>query len=452
MFVTDRDCKAGSKFKLSLTKYNEPTVIRKQRLEQEISNLTKAKTELMDRMKVDKSDELKQELNKINNKIITLNTAIANFDNTSINTLNTNSINTVNASINNLEELLNGNKEFNSKLADDIAQILNFNKTTDDVLKPEYLTEIVENVVKKHQNISKTDVDNINNMLKKNVNETFNATQALNQLKETLDSMSDSTSDAILEELKQKLSDVIDINNYKELLLNTFGLDRIAKSEEELSKAIIKIRLVFDILLRLEHLKDYRFATDVSDDFSSRFGLLWKRVKTCLEKLHEIFKLEPYVNGGYISSESFEASQMLNNIKDIINQTDVNELQELIFVLTSIIDTIKVNKKNTDRYVRKSKEPFTVKQVEPEQVNPQVNIPKSSGLNISDDYNQNMLYTLYRIEDILNRLLVNINFNQLESKNNSSLAGKFNLDKYHELVKNNNKSIVAFRECFKSTE
>lgn len=441
--MSSDNCKAGSKFKLNLTKYNEPSSVKKQRLEQELNNLSLAKSQLIKR-KSDKKlpqhelEEINEELYKINNKITNLNTEIANFDNASINTLNTNTINTLNTSINNLDQILKGDGRFNKGLADEISKLLKFNGDLTKVFDKKVLTDIITEALRKNQNISKTDIDNLYNMLNKNTNETFNTTQTLNQLKDTLDSMSDSTSDVILDEIRERLTDIRDINNYKELMLNTFG---ITDSDDD----ITKIRLIFLIINELDRLKGYRFATK-RPGINASLPLIIGRVEDDISKLHELFNLPKYNKGDYISGKDIDTIQMMNNIKTIIKSVSVNELNQMLSTLANIDDIInKYDIESKDLYIKKSDEPFDF-------------TAKASGLDSTlfkispeSDIGSNILYTLYRIEDILNRLLLNIEFNEFDPDDNSLYSAGFDLDKYHELVKNNNDSIVDFKSCFNNS-
>lgn len=438
--------KAGSKFKLTLTKYSEPTAIKKQRLEQEIINLNKNKESLMSeltgkKLSEDESNELKQELYKINNKITTLNTEIANFDNAAINNLNANTINTLNTSINNLDQILKGDGRFNEGLANEITKLMNFKVDLTKVFDKNVLKDIITEAVKKNQNISKHDVDKLYNMLDRNSNSIVNSTQIVQQLKEAFEKMSESTSDAILDEIRERLTNLRDINNYRELMLNTFGIS-------DSSDDITKIRLIFLIINELDKVKGYRFAKSYRDGINASLPLVISRVEDDIGKLHELFNLGTYHRGDYISGKDIDIPQMMNNIRSVVDKTSVEDLNQMLTTLLNIDDIINKYKiKSKDSYIRKSDEPFDYVKVDKKST--QSLETKSAGINhdiplkISPD--ENILYTLYRIEDILNRLL-----NKIDDKTTiSTLASGFDLDKYHELVKNNNDSIVDFKSCFK---
>lgn len=438
--------KAGSKFKLTLTKYSEPTAIKKQRLEQEIINLNKNKESLMSelaekKLSEDDSNELKQELYKINNKITTLNTEIANFDNAAINNLNANTINTLNTSINNLDQILKGDGRFNEGLANEITKLMNFKVDLTKVFDKNVLKDIITEAVKKNQNISKHDVDKLYNMLDRNSNSIVNSTQIVQQLKEAFEKMSESTSDAILDEIRERLTDLRDINNYRELMLNTFGIS-------DSSDDITKIRLIFLIINELDKVKGYRFATSYRDGINASLPLVISRVEDDIANLHELFNLGTYHRGDYISGKDIDIPQMMNNIRSVVDKTSVEDLNQMLTTLLNIDDIINKYKiKSKDSYIRKSDEPFDYVKVDKKST--QSLETKSAGINhdiplkISPD--ENILYMLYRIEDILNKLL-----NKIDDKTTiSTLTSGFDLDKYHELVKNNNDSIVDFKSCFK---
>lgn len=458
--IPDAIKKYNDKLKLKETK-NQRDEVQKQLKELEDKHKNKTDNLSEDEYK-NQRDKLLSKLTKVNNAIYEikaeLNNSTVNFNNANIKELNTN--------ISDISSLINNNKQFNSKIAAQISDLLTSQVKLNDIFESENFKNMLKDIV---DEVSKTQNEEVKDKIEEVIQEINDNNNNANENYQAWIDIRDEIKKAIPDNLqniiKKYSNDINKINELKSMLYNIIfkkNIDNV--SEEELEEYNYKFLLLSNLYDLVEkNLKDkYIRAIDSGDLSNLNTGFMKKDIYNIINNLRKWFSADdykPYSKTNEILVPNISNNKLLNaefvkgiepidirNAVDFIKSNDNEDRKFDIFInKDDYIDLEnrkkeKKNKKNRVIEVDNSKN-------EVDNKNELNEVNKSEGLDLDEIHNMNIMNGIIKsLDNIIynqNRIIELLSKQNLSNQSSQMKLGRFKVEKYKP-----NMSITEFKKLF----
>ena len=476
------------KYKLKLEKYTLPDAIKKyndklrlKETKNQRDDVQKQLKELEDKHK-NKTDNLSEEeyekqrnnllskITKFNNAIYEikaeLNNSTVNFNNANIKELNTN--------ISDISSLINNNKQFNSKIAAQISDLLSSQLKLNDIFETKNFKNMLKDIVSE---VSKTQNEEVKDKIEEVIQEINDNNNNANENYQAWVGIRDEIKKAIpdnLQNIIKKYGD--DINKINELKAELYkmifkkNIDNV--SEEELEEYNYKFLLLSNLYdLVNKNLKDkYIRAIDSGDLSNLNTGFMKNDIYVIINNLRKWFSADdykPYSKTNEILIPNISNNKLLNaafvknidpidirNAVDFIKSNDSKDRKFDIFINEDDYKDLENKKKNKNKRVI---EIDSQKEVDNKnERNKSTQNENSAGLDLDEIHNMNIMNGIIKsLDNIIynqNRIIELLSKQSFSKQNNSQSKqsfsesrklGRFKVEKYKP-----NMSITEFKKLF----
>lgn len=465
------------KYKLQLVKYTLPDAIKKyndklklKETKNQRDEVQKQLKELEDKHK-NKTDNLSDEdyekqrnnllskITKFNNAIYEikaeLNNSTVNFNNANIKELNTN--------ISDISSLINNNKQFNSKIAAQISDLLSSQLKLNDIFETKNFKDMLKDIV---EEVSKTQNQEVKNKIEEVIQEINDNNNNANENYQAWIAIRDEIKKAIPDNLQNIIKkygdDINKINKLKTELYNIiFKKDIDNVSEEELEEYNYKFLLLSNLYdLVNKNLKDKYFRVDKPGKLTGlNTGFTNEDIYNIISNLRKWFSKDDYEP---FNDDTFDQMLVSNISNDkllnakFVKDIDPVDIRNAVDFINNDIKRMKDNEKKSKQYQQKSlfrnkNENVTNK---PEEENKTKQDSKTvvsqdqdiaEGLDLDEIHNMNIMNGIIKSLDniIYNQNRIIELLSKQSTSNSQMKLGRFKVEKYKP-----NMSISEFKKLF----